>query len=65
MLSITVGKTALYFNNLKDNDELYEAVKEMFPQLELTPKGNYRITGTPKDLYFVLYELTNVYDVEM
>lgn len=63
MLNITITKQAIFFNDLKD--ELYEVIKSKYPDLELTPKGNYRIQGTAADLYNIMLELSYTYDIEL
>lgn len=63
MLNITISKNTIYFNDL--TDELYEAIKTKYPKLKQTPKGNYRIQGTPSDLYNILLDLSYTYDIEL
>lgn len=63
MLNITILKNTIYFNDL--TDELYDVIKGKYPKLQSTPKGNYRIQGTPKDLYYILVDLSYTYDIEI
>ena len=66
MLTITLTKTALWFGSL--NDEVYDEIKKLFPQLEENPNPNkkgYVIKGQPKELYDVLFHLSYRYDIEI
>lgn len=62
-LSITIGKTAIYFNNLPQ--EVYTAIKKHYPDLELTLKGNHVIYDKPDKLYKILLDLSYTYDIEI
>lgn len=62
-LSITISKTAIFFNSLPD--EVYTAIKKHYPYLELTPKGNYAIFDKPDKLYKILLDLSYTYDIEI
>ena len=63
MLSITITKTAIYFNDL--NDEIFASIKKHYPDLEFTPKGKYAIFEKPDKLYKILLDLSYTYDIEI
>ena len=63
-LDITLTPTAVWFNNLSD-DELFNLCKEYDSyEFKVNEKGVY-VPGYPQKLYKLLLDLTYKYDVEL
>lgn len=63
MLKLFLTPTSIVFEDL--DDELFHHLQWKYGIEFIVDDGEYRVEGTPEQLYKMIYKLTHDYDIEV